>query len=362
MSRSSCIAALRLILRIAFAIVLLALYLAGSTAAMQRYESSWTNVDAVYFTMATLSTVGYGDFSPSSRMSRLITVGIMFIGVFIIFPVLAGTIGMLVAPITSKGRALLDRMLPPKLIDIDGDGSKDYPVPGPAPIYYTKKLLPSFVLVVAVQLLSALVFVFLEGPAWKYDDALYHCLITVTTVGYGDIYIATQGGRIFACVHMLIGVVLFAELVSTIDAVRSERALAKQRLAAVKMELTPGLMRQLTDVAQRLRPLDDDPSGLNELEFVIAMLLKLGFLDRPTLVPFLKQFRKLDVDPDGRLTARDVEMALSLQPTELKELRRRNTEAFNLREKERAKKMTATVHVEDYVDEVWTGASPDATN
>lgn len=330
--------------RILTAFLVLGLYLAGGSVAMKQYELDWTYVDAVYFVMATLSTVGYGDLSPSTGNARLITLGIMFIGVFMVFPIVATTIGGLVAPITSKGRTLLDRLVPPQTIDIDGDGSKDYPIPGPAFIYYSKRLLPSVLLVVIVQLLSAWAFVFFEAPSWTFDDALYHCLVTVTTVGYGDVYIATQWGRIFASMHMVLGVVLFAELISTIGTVRSERALALQRLAAVRMELTPALMDQLNAVAQQLRPLDEDPGELSELEFVIAMLMKLGLVDTPTLLPFLKQFRKLDVDTSGTLSAKDVELAQQLQPTELQNRRKKNSLA--LVEKERAK-MSATVHVAD---------------
>ena len=59
----------------------------------------------------------------------------------------------------------------------------------------------------------------------------------------------------------------------------------------------PELMQQLSAVAQRLRPLDDDPSGLNELEFVVAMLLKLGYVDRPTLQPFPQLTRGVNTVP-----------------------------------------------------------------
>ena len=108
--------------RILTAFLVLGLYLAGGRVAMKQYELDWTYVDAVYFVMATLSTVGYGDLSPSTGNARLITLGIMFIGVFMVFPIVATTIGGLVAPITSKGRTLLDRLVPPQTIDIDGDG------------------------------------------------------------------------------------------------------------------------------------------------------------------------------------------------------------------------------------------------
>ena len=36
-----------------------------------------------------------------------------------------------------------------------------------------------------METLATAAFVALE-PTWSFGDALYHCLVTVSTVGYGD--------------------------------------------------------------------------------------------------------------------------------------------------------------------------------
>lgn len=41
----------------------------------------WDVVEALYFSAATLTTVGYGDLYPTSDLSRLFTVGYIFLGV-----------------------------------------------------------------------------------------------------------------------------------------------------------------------------------------------------------------------------------------------------------------------------------------
>jgi len=127
---------------------------------------------------------------------------------------------------------------------------------------------------------------------------------------------------------MLLGVCLFAELLRTIDTARSELALANQRLKSVRAELTPESFRRLLKQQQLLRPYDDDPTGLSETEFVLAFLAEEGFVDQLTMAPIIKLYRKLDVDPDGRLSIQDIEKASSLKPTELKALRRQNTSTF----------------------------------
>ena len=52
------------------------------------FEKSWTYLDSVYFTMVTISTVGYGDLSPGPDRPgmQVFTVFYIIIGITIIFP------------------------------------------------------------------------------------------------------------------------------------------------------------------------------------------------------------------------------------------------------------------------------------
>ncbi len=55
-------------------------------------------------------------------------------------------------------------------------------------------------------------FMFIESlsPA----DALYFSIVTITTVGYGDIHPATQAGKILAVVLIITGVATFLGVVA----------------------------------------------------------------------------------------------------------------------------------------------------
>ena len=48
-------------------------------------EDDWSVIDALYFTMATVSTVGYGDISPSTSVMRIFTVFMIFVGIAAVF-------------------------------------------------------------------------------------------------------------------------------------------------------------------------------------------------------------------------------------------------------------------------------------
>jgi voltage-gated potassium channel Kch len=52
----------------------------GGTAFYHFYEG-WTWIDSAYFTVVALTTVGFGDLSPSTELSRAVTIGFLFFGV-----------------------------------------------------------------------------------------------------------------------------------------------------------------------------------------------------------------------------------------------------------------------------------------
>eukprot|EP00966_Prymnesium_polylepis_P232278 5372602-Prymnesium_polylepis.1 len=47
--------------------------------------TTWSTIDALYFAMVTMSTVGYGDLAPTSESSRLVTIVFILVGVFAVF-------------------------------------------------------------------------------------------------------------------------------------------------------------------------------------------------------------------------------------------------------------------------------------
>ena len=48
------------------------------------YIEGWSWIDAAYFSVITLTTIGYGDFSPATDLGKLFTIGYIIIGVGVI--------------------------------------------------------------------------------------------------------------------------------------------------------------------------------------------------------------------------------------------------------------------------------------
>ena len=172
------------------------------------------------------------------------------------------------------------------------------------------------------QVLFAGLFASVEG--WDYGLAFYHCMVTATTVGYGDVSIETQGGRVLATVHILLSVCLLGAVLSDIDTLRQTRKRLFQRredkprtrevttrrpavptpqprarlipdgcvnshsgpnlhadgCVACCLLLLPAdqLMMRMVDI-DLITSLDLDGQGVDKFEFVVGMLHKLEMID-----------------------------------------------------------------------------------
>lgn len=68
-----------------------------------------------------------------------------------------------------------------------------------------------------------------EAKITNIGDAFWWAIVTVTTVGYGDLYPVTPGGKIVASMMMIIGIAILGVLISTLGAGLMESRLRKEK-------------------------------------------------------------------------------------------------------------------------------------
>ncbi|MCB2222581.1 MAG: potassium channel family protein [Actinobacteria bacterium] len=71
-------------------------------------------------------------------------------------------------------------------------------------------------------------FLFHRVEGWTYFQAFYFCVITLTTVGYGDFSPHTFRGRLFTIFYVLIGVGIIVALVTRIASLAAEARLERR--------------------------------------------------------------------------------------------------------------------------------------
>ena len=85
-------------------------------------------------------------------------------------------------------------------------------------------------------------------------DALWWCVATVTTVGYGDVVPVSNTGRIVALFYMFFGISMIAILMSVITNTFYKRKFEKQENEQKEQEVTylkNELLRRLADLEEK---------------------------------------------------------------------------------------------------------------
>ena len=220
----------------------------------------WTVIDALYFTTASIATVGYGDLYVESGPSRAFTAAWMLVGWSVVLSQVAMVFRGLFEGFGRLMRYLIDK--------IDGDvdllrhraGGES----GNVYAYYARELFAYTVLYVGMQVLFGTLMLFAEEH-FSVGDMAWYCFVTATTVGYGDINAKTQLGRLYASLHIMLSVIWLAAIVGHVVTLHGRR----QRLLQYE-----AMMRRRID-AKAIRAMDCDGTGVDRIEFLVrAELLR----------------------------------------------------------------------------------------
>jgi hypothetical protein len=84
----------------------------------------------------------------------------------------------------------------------------------------------------AILVGGALFYHYVEG--WSLLDSFYFCIVSLATVGYGDLTPSSPGARLFTIFYLINGIVILLALFDRIRTLRSERA--RLRMAQRKGE------------------------------------------------------------------------------------------------------------------------------
>ncbi|KAJ1379017.1 Two pore domain potassium channel [Sesbania bispinosa] len=246
-------------------------------------------VDAVYFTVVTLCTIGYGDIVPDSIFTKMFTCGFILVG----FGFIGFLLNELVAYICDTHEAFLlsmmdenryKKILRTYMVDVEKGRMR-----------IRTKVCLSLAVVIGCIAIGTVAARFLEDLNWA--DSFYLSITSVTTVGYGDYAFRTVTGRCFASLWLL---------VSTLAVARAFLYLTDYSINKRSREMAKWVLQKkitLSDLAAA--DLDNDGS-ISKSEFVIYKLKQMGKITEIDILQISKQFDSLNHGMYGKITLADL--------------------------------------------------------
>ena len=169
------------------AVALLGAYLAVAVLIFSKLEG-WSWVDCVYFAVITLMTVGYGDFAPKHWGSRLMLVFFVLISLVVVATSIGEFLEGLVTLEIRNERARKALQLKQAHVGVfDKVGQKKR---------WRQKALGCLAALFTLLAVSSAVARTAVKDCQTWADALYFSIVTLSTIGYGDLTpMAEPGSR-----------------------------------------------------------------------------------------------------------------------------------------------------------------------
>ncbi|KAM3743998.1 hypothetical protein ACB098_06G018200 [Castanea mollissima] len=277
--------------------LVLAVYLGLGTVCFYLLEPQMTGhktneiIDAVYFCIVTMATVGYGDIVPNSVLSKLFVCVFAFAGMALVALGLTKAVDYFM----KKQADLLINAL-----HMDQNASEAKYEQNYKGVKY-KCLL---VIIIILMLMIAGTAVLATVEKLDLIDAFYCVSVTVTTLGYGDKSFKTERGRIFAVFWILTSSIFVAQFlcyITELHVQRGQRELVKQVLS-----------QKITSKDLEAADLDKDKS-VEPAEFILDRLKKMEKISEDDIADIKEEFRKRDVNKSNTLTESDLPQSTQVE-------------------------------------------------
>jgi len=333
-------------------IVFLALLATGALAYSFIFEQ-WSILDSLYFTTVLLTTVGYGDITPHTVGGKLFA-SVFALGGVVVLGLILGVVGSqlveaeigfnekvksktsraLEAAFTSRrhrrrekeniehfietGEKTLSRSNSASSMEsIESESTcssvhdPDSPTHSlsskrgyhPSDEKPPKKCLPGLSVIkrhlpgFAPMIVGGAVMALIER--WGWHDAIYYCVVTATTIGFGDLTPGTPLGKCCAILFVPIVVAAMGYILGNVATF-----IVEQRRDKYNKRLWSGEMK-IEDI-EKLDEARD--GGVSELEYIKFMLVAMNKVDGALFNDLRDQFRLLDMTGDGKITKKDLEI------------------------------------------------------
>ncbi|XP_028753156.1 two-pore potassium channel 3-like [Neltuma alba] len=269
------------------AVILLVIYLSLGVVIYSlnrhNFTGSETNpvVDALYYCVVTMCTIGYGDITPTSTATKLFSILFSLVGFGFIDILLCG---MVIHVLDLQESHLLKTMKRSYVIDAKKGRMR-----------IRMKVALALLVVVLCIGVGVCVMHYVEKLTWV--DSFYLSVMSVTTVGYGDQAFKSFSGRIFAAIWLLL---------STLAVARAFLYLAEARVDKRNRRMAKWILGHDLTVSDFFAADLDNNGCVSKSEFVIYKLKEMGKLADKDIMLVGEKFDRLDTGKRGYIKLADL--------------------------------------------------------
>ncbi|RWR89029.1 two pore potassium channel c-like protein isoform X3 [Cinnamomum micranthum f. kanehirae] len=252
-------------------------------------NSTFRLVDALYFSVVTLCTIGYGDIVPDTTFTKIFTCLFILVGFGFIDILLHGLVTY-----------VLDRQEAVLLSTMDHNWRN--------PLFNTyimdmkkgrmrirMKVGLALAVVIGCIVVAMVMAHVLEDLNWL--DSFYLSVSSVTTVGYGDYAFKSTLGRIFATIWLL---------VSTLAVARAFLYLTELRIDKRNRKVAKWVLQKKMTIGDLVAADLDNDGCISKAEYVIYKLKEMGRIAEKDILQICNQFDGLDTINCGKITLSDL--------------------------------------------------------
>ncbi|KAI6681824.1 hypothetical protein NL676_035705 [Syzygium grande] len=278
------------------AVILLVAYLSFGVAIYWYNRENFTAtethpvVDALYFCVVTMCTIGYGDITPNTTATKMFSIMFVLVGFGFIDILLSG----MVSYVLDLQESYLLRAAQNRSGKKDSGGSYLIDLKKGRMRIRMKVALALGVVVLCIGI-GVAVMHFVERLGWL--DSFYFSVMSVTTVGYGDRAFTSLPGRIFASIWLL---------VSTLAVARAFLYLAEARVDKRQRRIAKWVLGHDMTIAEFLAADLDNNGFVSKSEYVIYKLKEMGKVSEKDIFQICNKFDRLDTGNCGKIGLADL--------------------------------------------------------
>mmetsp|Transcript_2804 Transcript_2804/g.6555 ORF Transcript_2804/g.6555 Transcript_2804/m.6555 type:complete len:397 (+) Transcript_2804:74-1264(+) len=291
--------------------------------------AGWSLLKCLYFSVEVITSVGYGDIlPPPTDHALLFTSGYILCGIFIVATVVAQIFDSLVSGAVAEAMTELDRMRDEAMKNMcnpsddslifketeaktEGSGRKFK-----CPDLTILKLLSASIACLVIGMIGFTWFSTVgDLTSGLYDNlnpwvrAFYFAVVTLTTVGFGDVFPTSPGSVLFCTAFMLVGIPTFGLGLAKF-ANHFTQGLANASASLVQVsKLDQNKFASLVEFESELHQVcqwKGKDGQVDVCEYMAFILVRNGVVSLETVRDIIDGFNRLDRDGSGSISVQDI--------------------------------------------------------